>query len=121
MKPTQIHSRNTKPQAQEHQPRFKHKHKIINTRAQIQEYKPRFQHKHKVKNTSIDPKNLKSKPKSKSRHKYKHNRISTSFKMFIISSIFFLAKQERTKEREREREIKGGEGSNWPQFGLAKG
>ena len=121
MKPTQIHSRNTKPQAQEHKPRFKHKHKIINTRAQIQEYKPRFQHKHKVKNTSIDPKNLKSKPKSKSRHKYKHNRISTSFKMIIISSIFFLAKQERTKEREREREIKGGEGSNWPQFGLAKG
>ena len=49
MKPTQIqhqiHSRNTKAQAQEHKPRLKHKHRIKNSIAQIQEHKHRFQHK----------------------------------------------------------------------------
>ena len=110
MKPTQIQHqihlrnkkhkfRNTKVQAQEYKPKFKHKHKIRSTRAQIQEHKPIFQHKHKIRNTSTYPKNSKSKPKSKSRHKHKYNRISTSFKMFIISSIFLLAKLERTKKR----------------------
>ena len=109
-KPTQSNTKcihetnsNTRVQAQEHKPRFKHKHKIRNTRAQIQEHKPRFQHKHKIRNMSTDPKNSISKPKSKSRHKHKHNRISTSFKMFIISSIFLLAKQERRKKRRRRR------------------
>ena len=73
MKPTQIQHqihlrntkhkfRNTKVQAQEYKPKFKHKHKIRNTRAQIQEHKPIFQHKHKIKNTSTYPKNSNQNP-----------------------------------------------------------
>ena len=63
---------------------FKHKHNISNTIAQIQAQIQKIQNQNSNPNQDIDT-NI--------------PRISTSFKIFSISSIFFLTKHKITKKK----------------------
>ena len=82
---TQKHKlKNIKEQAQEHL--FKHKHNISKTIAQIQAQIQKIQYQNSNPNQDIDT-NI--------------ARISTSFKIFRISSIFLLTKHKITKKKKK--------------------